>query len=151
MDVLSILTGVFSAAIFAVCAYFFKVLVFPYLKTLFFDVPNIAGEWQTFDALDKEPVGKAVIRQRLREVDIVLSRHTDREGKNTDMCFRARGKFASGQLVLIFEHEHMKGYIMGACVMLLLPNGVCEGKTLYVDRRATGVVARDFFMKRKMQ
>ena len=149
MDVLSILMGVLSAAIFAVCAYFFKVRVLPYVKTLFFDVPNIAGEWQTFDALDKEPVGKAVIRQRLRDVEIVLSRHTDREGKNTDMCFRARGKFASGQLVLIFEHEHMKGYIMGACVMLLLPN--CEGKTLYVDRRATGVVARDFFMKRKMQ
>ena len=148
MDVLSILTGVFSAAIFAVCAYFVKVQVLPYLKTLFFDMPNIAGEWQTFDVLDGEPVGKAVITQRLRDIEIVLSRHIDREGKKTDMCFRARGKFASGQLVVIFEHEHMKGYIMGACVMLLLPNGVCEGKTLYVDRRVAGVVARDFFMKR---
>ena len=148
MDVLSIFMGVLSATIFAVCAYVFKIWLFPYLKTLFFDVPNIAGEWQTFDALDEKPVGKAVITQRLRDIEIVLSRYMDREGNNTNMCFRAKGKFASGQLVLIFEHERMKGYIMGACVMLLLPNGVCEGKTLYVDRRVAGVVARDFFMKR---
>jgi 16S rRNA U1498 N3-methylase RsmE len=35
---------------------------------------------------------KAVITQRLRDVDIVLYRHTDREGKKTDMCFRAAKK-----------------------------------------------------------
>ena len=45
----------------------------------------------------------------------------------------------------------MKGYIMGACVMLLLPNGVCEGRWRHVDRRVAGVIARDFFMKRKVQ
>lgn len=151
MNVLGIFMGVLSAAIFAACAYLINFWVLPYLKKLFFDVPNIAGEWQTFDVLDEKPVGKAVITQRLRDIEIVLSRHMDREGKDTDMCFRAKGKFASGQLVLIFEHERMKGYVMGACVMLLLPNGVCEGKTLYVDRRAAGVVARDFFMKRQVQ
>jgi len=146
---IGIASGVIATFLFMLMSQFFQTLVIPFIKSILFDIPNIAGQWQSYDAQEGESVGVVVIKQRNRQVNMQVTRTTDRQGQTTHKVFACTGKFASGTLVGYFEDVDMKGYIIGAVVMRLLPdNKTFKGKTVYFDYHQGEVVTHDYWLKR---
>jgi hypothetical protein len=146
---IGIASGIIATFMVMMMSHFFKTIAIPFIKSILFDIPNIAGAWQSYDAEAGEPVGEAVIKQRNRQFDMQVTRTVDRQGQSTHKVFACTGKFASGTLVGYFEDVDMKGYILGAVVMRLLPdNKTLKGKTVYFDYRQGEVVAHDYWLKR---
>jgi hypothetical protein len=147
--ILGIIAGIIATSITVAVSYFFKTIVIPFLKAALFDIPDISGKWQTYDAEDQEPVGTATIKQHSRQVEIQVIRHLNRKGQKTEKNFCYKGKFASGTLVASYEDIDMQGYIMGSVVMHLMPdNKTLFGKTVYFDHNQGEVVAHDYWLKR---
>ena len=146
---IGIASGIIATFLVMVMSHFFRMIVIPFIKSILFDIPNISGQWQSYDAKDGESVGEPVIKQRNRQVDMQVTRTTDRQGQSTHKAFACTGKFASGTLVGYFEDVEMKDYIIGALVMKLLPdNKTLKGKTVYFDYHQGEVVTHDYWLKR---
>ena len=147
--IIGIASGVIATFLVMLMSQLFKTVVIPFIKSILFDIPNIAGQWQSYDAEAGDPVGKVVIKQRNRQVYLQVTRTTDRQGQTTHKIFTCTGKFSSGTLVGHFEDVDMKGYIIGAVVMRLLPdNKTLKGQTLYFDYHQGKVVTHDYWLKR---
>lgn len=147
--ILGVLSGILATIIVVSISYLFKTLILPYVKSVLFDIPNISGKWHSYDGENKESVGVATIKQHSRQVEIQVIRHIDRDGNKTEKTFIYAGKFASGTLTALYEDIDMKGYIMGAIVMRLLPdNKTLSGKTVYFDHNQGQVVTYDYWLKR---
>jgi hypothetical protein len=146
---IGIASGIIATFLVMLATYLFQTIAVPWLKSLLFDVPNIAGQWYSYDIEDGEPVGEVMIKQRNRQIDIQVTRIKDRKGRETKKVFVCKGKFSSGTLVGHFEDVEMKGYIIGAVVMKLLPdNKTLKGKTMYFDYHQGEVVSYDYWLKR---
>jgi predicted small secreted protein len=148
--ILGIASGILATISIFFSTRIFHFIIVPYLKSLFFDMPDISGDWVSYDVADSsEPVGFAKIVQRSRCVKATVTRLIDRQGKDTNKVFIAEGQFASGQLVLMFEDKDMKGMIIGCCVFKLKPdNRTLEGKTMYFSDNTGRVITQDFYLKR---
>jgi hypothetical protein len=146
---IGIASGIIATFMVMMMSHFFKTIAIPFIKSILFDIPNIAGQWQSYDAEAGEPVGEAIIKQRNRQFDMQVTRTIDRQGQPTHRIFVYSGKFASGTLVGYFEDVEMKGYIMGVVVMRLLPdNKTLKGKTMYWRGSQGEVVTYDYWLKR---
>jgi len=146
---IGIASGIIATFVAVLISRFFRGIVIPFVKSLLFDIPTISGQWQTYDTKDGEPVGKAIIKQRSRQLAMQITRTTDRQGQATNKTFVYDGKFASGILAAYYEDIEMKGYIMGAVVMRLLPdNKTLQGKTVYFDHNQGQVVAHEYWLRR---
>ncbi|RKZ38275.1 MAG: hypothetical protein DRR16_33840 [Candidatus Parabeggiatoa sp. nov. 3] len=147
--IIGIASGIIATFLAMLMSHFFKTVVIPFIKSILFDIPNISGQWQSYDLEEGDAVGEAVIKQRNRQIYMQVIRTTDRQKQTTHKVFACTGKFASGTLVGYFEDVDMKGYIIGAIVMRLLPdNKTLKGKTVYFDYHQGEVVTHDYWLKR---
>jgi len=145
---IGIASGVIATFLFMLMSQFFQTLVIPFIKSILFDIP-MRDNGKAMMPKKGSLWGEVVIKQRNRQVNMQVTRTTDRQGQTTHKVFACTGKFASGTLVGYFEDVDMKGYIIGAVVMRLLPdNKTFKGKTVYFDYHQGEVVTHDYWLKR---
>ncbi len=149
--IFGVISGIVASILVFVGSGFLRKVAIPYIKSLLFEVPDISGDWSSYDRPSeaKQRVGFARITQRNRRIEAEITRIIDRQGNETRKVFVAEGKFASGQLILMFEDKDMKSLIMGTAVFRLKPdNRTLEGKTMYFSDNEGCVITQDFYLKR---
>ncbi len=66
--IIGIASGIIATFFVMVMSYFFRTIAIPFIKSILFDIPNISGQWQSYDTEAGEPIGKAIIKQRNRQI-----------------------------------------------------------------------------------
>jgi hypothetical protein len=147
-----IFVGALGSGLFAFTLFFGGKLLVPWLVGRMHRLPDISGDWESFDEdpnVAAGPVGRATVKQFGTSVRVGLVRSMSRSGKLTQREFHYRGRFLDGQLTLLFEDRRLRGYITGAIVLRLSSNAMLlQGKTTYFDHEGNGVVSHDLWWRR---
>ena len=148
--IIGIIAGILTSAILYGLTLFGRKVIVPALQRFIYHGPDISGQWLSYDSPESESraVGNAEIIQKGEEIKATIRRHTSRSGRSINRVFEYRGRFASGQLTLLFEDTKMRSFSTGAIVLYLAHNNILAGKTVYFDHEAATVVAYDYWLKR---
>ena len=143
---------ILAGIIVLLVAWLYRKYAFPFIKSLFIPVPNVAGHWSAFDIrydkdnLIKTETGSLEIRQygtRIKAVGRL------RAAGNTLRIFNYEGSIASGQLVLNFEERKGQGYNVGSMILALSSDlNQLVGKTTYYHKTEARVVTKDKLYQR---
>jgi hypothetical protein len=148
--IIGIAAGILTSAIVYGLTLFGRKVLGPAIRSFMYHGPDISGQWLSYDSKEPESkaVGNAEIIQKGEEITATIRRHTSRSGRSINRVFEYRGRFASGQLTLLFEDTKMRSFSTGAIVLHLSSSSTLAGKTVYFDHEAATVVAHDYWLKR---
>jgi hypothetical protein len=148
--VMGIVSGIFTSILIFVAAQVTSKVIAPAIRAFFYKGPDIPGHWNFYASYDStaQPVGAAEVEQQAERVKVTLKRHTSRLGQPANRRFEYQGKFAAGQLTVLFEDIDMRRLITGAVVLKLsFNNRVFLGKTVYLDHDMGVIVAHNLWLR----
>ena len=146
----SVIAGIISAILFAGLVFMLKELAWPRIQGKLERVPDISGKWEIFNPEDeshRQGVGECIQRGTKVTLKYLINERRDKTPSGRE--FTAKGHFHSGQLVLTYEEDRNKGYIVGAIVLKLDSKGTrLTGKVVFFDHDTGKFEATDGLAKK---
>ena len=111
-------------------------------------VPDISGKWAGF-APDGPNPDEATSTMEIDQHGSLIHAVVDRKVRNGTRRFEYEGRFSSGQLVMFFQDQRGKGFIIGTMVLHLAGNlNTFVGRSTYYHHTRNEVVSTARMYKR---
>lgn len=137
------ISGVIASALFLLLVHFARNRVIPIVKTALYDGPELSKNWDTYDKLNGDCVGKCELYQSGENVTISSRRHIGRSNQRTTRKYTYKGTITANQIVCTFYDEGARNYVRGALVAKISGDSrLLIGKITYMnnEKRGTGAI-----------